>query len=159
TVLAGPSLSGKRTAVVFAAAVRGQIVLEVDLVALVLSAEPVDVLHDVVREACLHDAVLLLRHAEVLDERMPVLRRAIADAMADGRLWVVLATSGDPSDLVRFAPGTQLLRQAMPTELEQVSLWKSALPQGMARVSEVDPQALVRRYQLTPGDILEAASG
>jgi hypothetical protein len=159
TVLAGPSLSGKRTAVVFAAAAREQLVLEVDLGALVLSAEPFEVFHDVVREACLHDAVLLLRHAEVLDERMPGLRRAIGDAMADGRLWVVLATRGDPSELVRLAPGTQLLRQAMPTELEQVSLWQAALPQGMQRAPDVDPQVLVRRYQLTPGDILEAASG
>ncbi len=159
TVLAGPSLSGKRTAVVFAAAARDLLVLEVDLSALVLSPDPLEVLHDVVREACLHDAVLLLRHAEVLDERMAVLRRAIGDAMADGRLWVVLATSGDPAQLVRFAPGTQLLRQAMPTELEQVSLWRAALPQGMQRAPDVDPHALVRRYQLTPGDILEAASG
>ena len=159
TVVAGPSLSGKRTAVVFAAAARDQVVLEVDLGALVLSAEPLEVFHDVVREACLHDAVLLLRHAEVLDERMPVLRRAIGGAMADGRLWVVLATSGDPSELVRLSPGAQLLRQAMPTELEQVSLWQAALPQGMLRAPDVDPQVLVRRYQLTPGDILEAASG
>jgi hypothetical protein len=159
TVLAGPSLSGKRTAVVFAAAAREQLVLEVDLGAVVLLPEPLEVLHDVVREACLHDAVLLLRRAEVLDERMPVLRRAIGAAMADGRLWVVLATSGDPSDLVRLAPGAQLLRQAMPTELEQVTLWRAALPQGMARAPDVDPQALVRRYQLTPGDILEAAAG
>jgi ATPase family associated with various cellular activities (AAA) len=159
TVMAGPSLSGKRTAVVFAAAARDLLVLEVDLGALVLSADPMEVFHDVVREACLHDAVLLLRHVQVLDERMAVLRHAIAGAMADGRLWVVLATSGDPSDLVRLAPGTQLLRQSMPTEVEQVNLWRAALPQGMPRAPDVDPHALVRRYQLTPGDILEAASG
>jgi hypothetical protein len=159
TVIAGPSLSGKRTAVVFAAAARGQIVLEVDLGAVVLSPDPLEIFHDVVREACLHDALLLVRRAELVDERVPVLRRAIADAMGDGRLWVVLATSGDPSELVRLASGTQLLRQAMPTELEQMNLWKAALPQGMQRAPDVDPQALVRRYQLTPGDILEAASG
>ena len=158
TVIAGPSLSGKRTAVAFAAAARGVLVLEVDMGGVVLSPDPLEVFHDVVREACLHDAVLLLRRAEVVDERMPVLRRAIAGAMADGRLWVVLATSGDPTDFMRLASGTQLLRQAMPTELEQINLWKAALPQNLLRGSEVDPQALVRRYQLTPGDILEAAS-
>ena len=158
TVVAGPSLSGKRTAVAFAAAARGTLVLEVDLSAVVLSPDPLEIFQDVVREACLHDAVLLLRHVEILDERMPVLRRAIAAAMADGRLWVVLATSGDPTDLVRLASGTQLLRQAMPTELEQVNLWKAVLPPSLMRGSDVDPQALVRRYQLTPGDILEAAS-
>ena len=157
-VVAGPSLSGKRTAVVFAAEARDQIVLEVDLAALVLSADPIELFHDAVREACLHDAVLLLRHAEILDERMMVLRRAIADAMADGRLWVVLTTRGEPAELVRLAPGTQLLRQAMPTEVKQVGLWKAALAQGIARSPDLDPEALVRRYRLTPGDIVEAAA-
>jgi hypothetical protein len=158
TVIAGPSLSGKRTAVVYAAAARSTAVLEVDLAGAVLSPDPVEVLLDAVREACLHDAVLLLRHAEVIDERMPVLRRAVGGAMADGRLWVVLATSGDPTGLVRLASGAQLLRQELPTELEQVALWRAALSRGIARAPEVDPAALVRRYQLTPGDILEAAA-
>ena len=158
TVVAGPSLAGKRTAVVFAAQARDQIVLEVDLAQLVLSADPVELFHDVVREACLHDAVLLVRHAEILDERMTVLRRAIADAMSDGRLWVVLTTRGEPTELLRLAPGTQLLRQALPTELKQVGLWKAALAQGIGRAPDLDPETLVRRYRLTPGDIIEAAA-
>jgi hypothetical protein len=158
TVVAGPSLAGKRTAVVFAAQARDQIVLEVDLASLVLSAEPIELFQDCVREACLHDALLLVRHAEILDERMTLLRRAIADAMADGRLWVVLTTRGEPAELVRLAPGTQLLRQAMPSEVKQVSLWRAALSQGGARAPDLDPEALVRRYRLTPGDIVEAAA-
>ncbi|HWU91518.1 MAG TPA: ATP-binding protein [Kofleriaceae bacterium] len=158
TVVAGPSLSGKRTAVLFAAEARGQIVLEVDLAALALSADPVELFHDAVREACLHDALLLLRHAEVLDDRMTALRRAIADAMADGRLWVALTTRGEPAELLRLAPGAHLLRQTLPTELKQVALWKAALAQGAGRAPDLDPEALVRRYRLTPGDILEAAA-
>jgi AAA+ superfamily predicted ATPase len=157
-VVAGPSLSGKRTAGVFACEARDQLVLEVDLAGLVLTADPVDVFHDVFREACLHDALLLLRHAEILDERMTVLRRAIADAMADGRLWVVLTTRGEPAELLSLAPGTQLLRQAMPSEVKQVGLWRAALAQGVGRAADLDPEALVRRYRLTPGDINEAAA-
>src|SRR6185503_20044742 len=70
SVIAGPSLSGKTTAVAFAADLRGLLVLELDLQALVLASEPLETLQDAVREACLHDAVLLVRHAELLlDDR------------------------------------------------------------------------------------------
>jgi hypothetical protein len=158
TVVAGPSLSGKRTAVVFAAAARKQPVLEVELAALVLAPDAVDLLHDAVREAHLHDAVLLLRHAELLDEHAPALRRAVAGAMADGRLWVVLATRGEPAELLRLASGTQLVRQQLPTEVEQIRLWEAALPRGNARAAELDTHQLVRSYQLTPGDIREAGA-
>ena len=81
-----------------------------------LASEPLETVQDVVREACLHDAVLLVRHAELLlDDRRATLRHAVAGAMADGRLWVVLTTRGEVADLVRMAPGTQLLRLEMPS--------------------------------------------
>jgi AAA+ superfamily predicted ATPase len=159
SVVAGPTLSGKSTAVAFAAAVRDRIVLEVDLHALVFAADPVDTLHDVVREACLHDAVLVVRHAEVLlEDRRASLRHAIAGAMADGRLWVVLTTRGEVADLLRMASGTQLLRMEMPTETEQLRLWHRVLPPNVPRAPDLNPEVLVRRYHLTPGDIGEAAS-
>jgi AAA+ superfamily predicted ATPase len=159
SVVAGPSLSGKTTAVAHAADLRGLLVLELDLQALVLASEPLETVQDVVREACLHDAVLLVRHAELLlDDRRATLRHAVAGAMADGRLWVVLTTRGEVADLVRMAPGTQLLRLEMPTETEQLRLWQRALPPGIARAPDLRPELLVRRYHLTPGDIGEAAS-
>jgi len=159
TVVAGPSLSGKTTAVVFAADVRRATVLELDLHPLVFAADPLETIQDVVREACLHDAVLLIRHAELLlEDRRAHLRHAIAGAMADGRLWVVLTTRGDVADFLRMAPGTQLLRLDMPTETEQLRLWHRALPPGIPRAADLHPERLVRRYHLTPGDIGEAAS-
>jgi AAA+ superfamily predicted ATPase len=159
TVVAGPSLSGKSTAVAYAAGARGLLVLALDLHALVLAPDPLDALQDIVREAALHDAVLLVRHAEVLlDDRRAALRHAVAGAMADGRLWVVLTTRGEVADLLRMAPGTQLLRIDMPTETEQLRLWHRALPPGVPRAPDLHPELLVRRYHLTPGDIGEAAS-
>ncbi|HEY0475892.1 MAG TPA: ATP-binding protein [Kofleriaceae bacterium] len=158
TVVAGPSLSGKTTAVAHAAGVRGLVVLELDLHALVFAADPLDTIQDIVREACLHDAVLLVRHAEVLlEDRRAGLRHAIAGAMADGRSWVVLTTRGEAADLLRMAPGTQLLRLDMPTETEQLRLWHRALPPSVPRAPDLQPELLVRRYHLTPGDIGEAA--
>jgi AAA+ superfamily predicted ATPase len=158
TVVAGPSLSGKTTAVAYAADARGLLVLQLDVHALVFAADPLDTIQDVVREACLHDAVLLVRHAEVLlEDRRANLRHAIAGAMADGRLWVVLTTRGEVADLLRMAPGTQLLRLDMPTETEQLRLWHRALPPSIPRAPDLDPELLVRRYHLAPGDIGEAA--
>jgi SpoVK/Ycf46/Vps4 family AAA+-type ATPase len=78
--------------------------------------------------------------------------------MADGRLWVILTTRGEPADLLRLAPGTQLLRQEMPGEAEQLRLWQRALPPTVARAPDLAPELLVRRYKLTPGDIGEAAA-
>jgi len=159
TVVAGPSLSGKTTAVAFAAEVRGALVLELDLHALVFAADPLETIQDVVREACLHDAVLLVRHAEILlDDRRANLRHAIAGAMADGRLWVVLTTRGEVGDFLRMAPETQLLRLEMPTETEQLRLWHRALSPSVPRAPDLNPELLVRRYHLTPGDIGEAAN-
>ncbi|HEY0193314.1 MAG TPA: ATP-binding protein [Kofleriaceae bacterium] len=159
TVVAGPSLSGKTTAVVYAADVRGAAVIELDLFALVFAGDPIETIQDVVREACLHDAVLLVRHAEVLlEDRRANLRHAIAGAMADGRLWVVLTTRGEVADFLRMAPGAQLLRLEMPTETEQLRLWHRALPVGVPRAADLNPERLVRRYHLTPGDIGEAAN-
>ena len=159
TVVAGPSLSGKTTAVAFASEVRGAIVLELDLHALVFAADPIDTFHDVVREACLHDAVLLVRHAEVLlEDRRAHLRHAVGGAMADGRIWVVLTTRGEVADLIRLAAGTQILRLDMPTETEQLRLWHKALPPAVPRAVDLHPELLVRRYHLTPGDITEAAN-
>jgi AAA+ superfamily predicted ATPase len=159
TVIAGPSLSGKTTAVAFAAAARDCLVLELDLQALVFAADPLETIQDVVREASLHDAVLLIRHAEILlDDRRANLRHAIAGAMADGRLWVVLTTRGEVGDFLRMAPATQLLRLEMPTETEQLRLWHRALSPSVPRAPDLHPELLVRRYHLTPGDIGEAAS-
>jgi AAA+ superfamily predicted ATPase len=159
TVVAGPSLSGKTTAVAFAAEVRDTSVLEIDLNALVFAADPLDTIQDVVREACLHDAMLLVRHAEVLlEDRRANLRHALAGAMADGRLWVVLTTRGEVADLLRMAAGTQLLRLEMPTETEQLRLWHRVLSPGIPRAADLHPELLVRRYHLTPGDISEAAN-
>jgi AAA+ superfamily predicted ATPase len=159
TVVAGPSLSGKTTAVAYAAEIRQTLVLELDLHALVFAADPLDTLQDVVREACLHDAVLLIRHAEVLlEDRRANLRHAVAGAMVDGRLWVVLTTRGDVADLIRLAPGTQLLKLDMPTETEQLRLWHKALAPSIPRAPDLHPELLVRRYHLTPGDITEAAN-
>jgi len=158
SVVAGPSLSGKTTAVAFAAGERGQLVLELDLHALVFAADPLDTLQDIVREACLHDAVLLVRHAEILlEDRRANLRHAVAGAMADGRLWVVLTTRGEVADFLRMAPGTQLLRLDMPSEIEQLRLWHRVLPPSIPRAPDLNPELLVRRYHLTPGDIGEAA--
>ncbi|HEX2689191.1 MAG TPA: ATP-binding protein [Kofleriaceae bacterium] len=159
TVVAGPSLSGKTTAVEFAAFARDSLVLELDLQALVFAGEPLEAIQEVVREACLHDAVLLVRHAEeLLDDRRANLRHAIAGAMADGRIWVVLTTRGEVGDLLRMAPGTQLLQLDMPTETEQLRLWHRALPPSVPRALDLNPELLVRRYHLTPGDIGEAAN-
>jgi len=159
TVVAGPALSGKTTAVAFAAGARDAFVLELDLHALVFAQDPLETIQDIVREACLHDAVLLVRHAEVLlEDRRANLRHAIAGAMADGRLWVVLTTRGEVGDLLRMAPGTQLLKLEMPTETEQLRLWHRALPPSVPRALDLIPELLVRRYHLTPGDIGEAAN-
>jgi AAA+ superfamily predicted ATPase len=158
SVVAGPSLSGKTTAVAYAAGRRERLVLELDLQALIFAADPIDTIADVVREAALHDAVLLVRHAELLlEDRRANLRHAIAGAMADGRLWVVLTTRGEVADLLRMAPGTQLIRLEMPSETEQLRLWQRALPAGVPRAADLQPESLVRRYHLTPGDIAEAA--
>jgi AAA+ superfamily predicted ATPase len=159
TVVAGPNLAGKSTAVAFAADARDHLVIELELHALVFAADPIDTLHDVVREACLHDAVLVIRHAELLlEDRRAGLRHAVGGVMADGRLWVVLTTRGEVADLLRLAPGSQLLRIDMPTETEQLRLWHRVLPPGVPRAPDVHPELLVRRYHLTPGDITEAAS-
>ncbi|MBC7973439.1 MAG: ATP-binding protein, partial [Myxococcales bacterium] len=158
SVVAGPSLSGKTTAVASAASARDALVLELDLHALVFAGDPIETIQDVLREACLHDAVLLIRHADLLlEERRASLRHAVAGAMADGRVWVVLTTRGEVADLVRMAPGTQLLRLEMPSETEQLRMWNRVLPATVRRAADLDPERLVRRYHLAPGDITEAA--
>jgi hypothetical protein len=158
TVLAGPTLSGKSTVVIASAAQQNRLVLEVDLEQLVSIPDSVELMPDIVREACLHEAVLLLRHAEVLDERRAALRREIAAVLLDGRVCVALTTRGEPAELLRMAPDMQLVRITLPTESEQLQLWESELAASRPCPVDLDPRALVRRYSLAPGDIRAAAA-
>jgi len=157
-VVAGPALAGKATAVHAAAAARGLPVLDVDLELVATSAQPVDLLLDLVREAVLQDAVLLLRRADDLGEKRAELRRAVAALLTDGTLWTALTTRGEWRDDARRISGTQLVEIDLPAPAEQLALWQRALPPSVPRDPEVVPENIVARYRLTPGDILEAGA-
>ncbi|TMQ02617.1 MAG: ATP-binding protein [Deltaproteobacteria bacterium] len=157
-VVAGPALAGKAAAVNAVAAARGLAVLDVDLEVVAASAQPVDLLLDLVREAVLQDAVLLLRRADGLAEKRVELRRAVASLLTDGTLWTALTTRGEWRDDARRIPGTQIVEIDMPAQSEQLALWQRALPPVVPREPEVVLENIVARYRLTPGDILEAGA-
>lgn len=157
-VVAGPALAGKAAAVNATAAARGLPVLDVDLEVVAASAQPVDLLLDLVREAVLQDAVLLLRRADGLAEKRAELRRAVAAVLADGTLWTALTTRGEWRDDARRIPGAQLVEIDLPPASEQLTLWQRALPPSVPCDPEVVLANIVARYRLTPGDILEAGA-
>jgi hypothetical protein len=157
-VVAGPALAGKAAAVNAAAAARGLPVLDVDLEIVASSPQPIDLLLDLVREAILHDAVLLLRRADGLSEKRADLHRAVAAVLAEGTLWTALTTRGEWRDDARRIAGAQVVEIDLPAASEQLALWQRALPPSVPRDPEVEPRAIVARYRLTPGDILEAGA-
>jgi len=158
-LLTGPALSGKTTAVAAAAATMGRPALAVDLEALAMTLSPGELLQDLQREARLLDAVLVLRAgALALDQRID-LRRSVVAVLRDAGLPVVLTSHGTEAvSFVRCLPGCQWMTLDLPSEEEQHSLWTQVLSPGGARQSTIDIAALVRRYPLTPGDILAAGS-
>ncbi|HEX3760893.1 MAG TPA: ATP-binding protein, partial [Kofleriaceae bacterium] len=157
-VIAGPALAGKATAVNAAAAARQLAVLDVDLEVVAASAQPLDLLLDLVREAVLQDAVLLLRRADGLGEKRPELRRAVAALLTDGTLWTALTTRGEWRDDARRISGAQIIDVDLPAQAEQLALWQCALPPSAACEPDVVLASIVARYRLTPGDILEAGA-
>jgi len=157
-VVAGPALAGKATAINAAAAGRQLPVLDVDLEVVAAVAQPLDLLLDLVREAVLQDAVLLLRRADGLAEKRPELRRAVAAVLTDGALWTALTTRGEWRDDARRIAGAQIIDVDLPAQAEQLSLWLHALPPSVACDPDVVPASIVARYRLTPGDILEAGA-
>jgi SpoVK/Ycf46/Vps4 family AAA+-type ATPase len=157
-VVAGPALAGKATAVAAAAAARQLPVLDVDLEVVAASAQPLDLLLDLVREAVLQDAVLLLRRADGLADKRLELRRAVAALLTDGALWTALTTRGEWRDDARRIPGAQIIEVELPAQSEQLALWQRALPAEVPRDPDVVPASIVARYRLTPGDILEAGA-
>ena len=156
-VVIGPALAGKATAVTVAARERGHAVLEVDLEALVLAREPHELLLDLMREARLADAVLLLRRADTLTEARPELKRAVLHALTDGNLWVAVTSRQDLEEPLQRLAGAQRVRIELPGEEEQRRLWARALP-AETLADEVRVEDLLLRYRLTPGDILEAGA-
>lgn len=157
-VVAGPALAGKAAAVHAAAAAHGLPVLDVDLEVVAISAQPVDLLLDLAREAMLQDAVLLLRRADGLGEKRAELRRAVAALLTDGTLWTVLTTRGEWRDDARRIAGAQLVEIDLPAAAEQIALWQRAIPPSVPRDPAVVLGNIVARYRLTPGDILEAGA-
>jgi len=157
-VVAGPTLAGKAAAVHAAAAAHGLPVLDVDLEVVAAASQPVDLLLDLVREAMLQNAVLLLRRADGLGEKRAELRRAVAGLLTDGALWTALTTRGEWRDDARRIPGAQLVEIDLPAAAEQIALWQRALPPSVPRDPAVVPGNIVARYRLTPGDILEAGA-
>ncbi len=157
-VVAGPALAGKATAVVAAAAERGLPVLDVDLEMVAESAAPSELLAELGREAMLAGAVLLLRHGDVLSAERAELRRAALALLADGELAAAVTVRGDPPEPLRRLPAAQTVHVELPAEAEQRALWQRALPPEVARAPDLDLDQVVRRYHLTPGDILEAGA-
>ena len=157
-VVAGPALAGKATAIAAAAAARHLPVLDVDLEVVAASAQPLDLLLDLVREAVLQDAVLLLRRADGLADKRPELRRAVAALLIDGALWTALTTRGEWRDDARRIPGAQIIEVDLPAQAEQLALWQRALPPAVPCEPDVVLASIVARYRLTPGDILEAGA-
>jgi hypothetical protein len=153
-IVAGPSLAGKATAVRAAAATRNLPVLDVDLETVAEASAPPELLADLAREAMLRGAVLLLRHADLLAERHPELRRGVTTLLADGALWSVATVRGEPGELLRRIPGAQVIEVALPSQHEQLSLWQASLPPSVPMAPDVALPELVRRYHLMPGDIL-----
>jgi hypothetical protein len=154
----GPSSSGKASALAAAAERRGLATLEVDLEAVALSERPVELLHDLVREARLQEALLVLRRGDLLGDGKPELRAAVQAALSDGGVWCALTSRAAPPEVLRRLPGAHLVHQALPPRTEQLRLWQLALPADVERAADLDPAEVVQRYNLTPGDILEAGA-
>ena len=157
-VVVGSALSGKATAATAAARAAGHPTLEVDLEGLVMAADPVSLLLDVEREARLQGALLVLRRGELLGEARADVRRAVLNLLGTGAVPVAVTTRDPLPELVRRVPGTQSVRLELPTGEEQLRLWRTALPDDVPRAAEANLDAIVGRYHLTPGDILEAGS-
>ncbi len=157
-LVTGPSLTGKATAIAAAARARGHATLEVDLEALPLVADPAGLLADLAREARLQDAVLLLRHADSLSDGRPEVRSAVLRTLTEGTLRVVITARHDLDEAFRRLAGLQRVRVELPGDEEQRRLWHRALPPEEERTPEVDVEEILRRYRLTPGDILEAGA-
>lgn len=155
-LVTGPALVGKTEALVAAAARHGRPALEVDLEAVTLAAQPAELLLDLVREARLYDAVLLLRHAELLPELRGELRRTLLAVLDEGAVWIALTATTDVPELLRRATGVQSYRLELPSAALQARLWDEVLP-AAARAPQIVTQEIVRRYHLSPGDIREAA--
>jgi hypothetical protein len=113
-VVAGPAAAGKAAAVRAAASARGLSVLDVDLEEVARSPRAVDLLRELVREAMLQEAVLLLRRADGLRGAWPGLRRAVGGVLADGLLCTALTTRGEWRDDVHGIPGAQLVELEAP---------------------------------------------
>ena len=114
-VVAGPARSGKATAVLAAARARGLPVLDVDLEAVASSAQPVDLLLDLVREAILLDAMLLLRRADGLSDPCAPLHRAVAGVLADETLSAAMTTRGAWCEDARRIAGAELVELGVRT--------------------------------------------
>jgi hypothetical protein len=157
-VVTGPALAGKATLIVAAAAARGLDVIDVDLASVAEAAHPPDLVCDLGREAMMRGAVLLLRHADVVVEHHPELRRAVMSLLDSGALWAAVTVRGEWDEPVRRIAGTERVRVDMPSQAQQLVLWQRALPASVACAEEVSLPQIVERYRLTPGDILEAGS-
>ncbi|HEX2573627.1 MAG TPA: ATP-binding protein [Polyangia bacterium] len=155
-LVTGPALVGKTEAVVTAAGLHGRAALEVDLESVTLTSQPAELLLDLVREARLHDAVLLLRRAERLSELRGELRHALFTVLDEGAVSIALTATADVPELLRRATGVQSYRLELPSAALQARLWDEALP-APARAAQIATQEIVRRYHLSPGDIREAA--
>lgn len=156
--VSGPAQSGKAQAVAEHAAARGAVTLVVDVEGLVLQPQAAELLWDLHREALFLDAVLLLRHAEVLRESYPEVRRALIEILGQGAAYVVVSSQSELGELWRRVPGSTPVQIDLPSEREQLALWQRALPSELRWARDLSPAVLVRRYRLSPGDILEAGA-
>jgi len=154
-VVRAPAGAGKTTLIEAAAAALDRPVIVADLAAVPLDPARAEIrVVELVREARLRGAVLILDHAEVADEaRREGLGGELARRLADHPLPVAALSSRDLAWVVGRTAAE--LRLALPTAAAQHELWQRELG-GLQLAAGLELEGVVRRYALEPGAIVEA---
>jgi ATPase family associated with various cellular activities (AAA) len=130
-----------------------------------LESMPLELVHfrprlgDLLREAQLQGAVLLLEHAEIADElrREPLARelRRVLEAFPLPRL---LSASRPPRWPNLLAIRQTVFEVAPPSAADQATLWRRLFPPALSLAEGLRVEDIVRRYSLVPGAIEEACA-
>ena len=163
--LLGPQGVGRRTSLIALCQRAGIRLLEADLLSVFESAQGQDfttALAEVLREARLHQALLLLRADELiyheltraLDAHMSRLRGLLRDYPGG----VVVSAPRGHQVLQNLLGPIQELKMRPPEEADQRELWLAAISAHQPTEQRFQQLAveLARQYRLPPGDILRA---
>jgi len=156
--------SGLEDAARAVAAQLGRPLLDVDLERLIAGAVPAaEAVATLLREAVLHDAVILLGDAQELarqDDRAREARLAIRSLLGDAPVPIALMAAR-AAELPRLVPDLPLVRLEVPEPAlgERRRLWSEALEREGLRAERAEVDRVSRTFALPPGRIERAAAG